>query len=253
MEDTDPEDYGDDVQIAQRRKQHRPEEEKRRAIDYADWLVAMEKEAVRSDPKLKQQFVADLDLWPDAWLETAINLVKSGKATRNWAWRIQFHDGDEDLFPRYILEYSVFQMAAELFLKGMWLLQFPELRPFQSWVYVAPAERVNFETKLKRLSHDIVKLTEAVEAIPQYSADSEVLRFLRIIRGVFKRYYYPLYGDGVHWASARYPRKFYEDEMGRGVPDNWKEYPYQWMLVRLFKTAENRVMELWFPGNQREL
>ncbi|WP_438480225.1 hypothetical protein [Oleiharenicola lentus] len=246
------EDYGDDVDLAQQRFAHREEEEKRRSKEYSAWCESMETCAGMPVPELKDGFSAETDFHPDVWLDAGVSLIESGKPTRDWSIKSpNYFDGFEDMYPRYSLDYTVIQMGTEFFLKGMWLLQFAELRPFRSNLYLAPNARSEINAKLKALSHDILDIASEVGEIPEYATDEESKKFLRIITGVFKFYYYPLHGRASHWAHARYPKKFYMDRIAQAVPDSWRKYPYQWTLLRLFRQAENRVYQIWFPDGER--
>ena len=79
---------------------------------------------------------------------------------------------------------------------------------------------------------------------PLYQAQGNVVRFLKVISGVFRKDDYPVTEDDRAWAHARYPRRFYNDSKVDAGADGLKTYPEQWPLVVLFQGTFQRIDRL---------
>lgn len=108
----------------------------------------------------KENFVADVELQPWRWLSLGIDLLQSRKVTRY----VELADGIQGPPMSSYLPYPVFQMATEIFLKGMWLYQYPDCRTIKDSSYVDPDARNNYLQRLGRrgLGHDLLKIIEVV-------------------------------------------------------------------------------------------
>ena len=100
---------------------------------------------------------------------------------------------------------------------------------------------------MKNLSkeHDLLKLIRRVQAIEAYSKDAELLRFLKILGGVSKKFYLPMTNSQYRWADERYPKRFYKDSLKHAGADSFKSYPDHWLISRLFADAAERIEFLW--------
>ena len=98
---------------------------------------------------------------------------------------------------------------------------------------------------LRKLGHDLIQIVEELQKVPLYGEEGNIARFLKVISGVTRSFYYPLTEDDAAWANARYPRRFYDDAKGEAHADMLKTYPEQWPLVLLFKDTIHRVDRLW--------
>lgn len=230
-------DLSDDLlEIIRRRNQAK---EKAEFEQWCDELAALPPEFRL---RLKGDFTADGELQPLRWMGAGITLFESAKI----AGRVQLAEGLEGPPIRSYLPYPVFQMAAEIFLKEMWLCQFPECRQLTSDGYLAINRRQYYGDQLKALGHDLLNVIMEVRKVPEYAADDWSMRFLKMIESIIRVYYFPLYSAGVlRWADARYPKRFYDDIATRGAGDNLRTYPPQGSVLKLFTQAEQRLDELW--------
>lgn len=213
--------------------------------DYAEWCDYLASLPADFEFKLKDGFVADIELQPLRWISLGIDLLRSSRGTV----AVKLMNGRQGPFRDSFLTYPVFQMGAELFLKGMWLCQFEECRQLTHHSYIDASKRKRYTEQLKdELGHDLLKSIAANQQIPKYHADAMVLRFFEIVRGVVRRSYYPLYEAdkrGNHWAHSRYPKRFYKDGTQEGRADAFQSYPHQWLVVRLFEEMEKHLDQLW--------
>ncbi len=114
-------------------------------------------------------------------------------------------------------------------------------------MYVDKQTRNKFGTELKNLGHNLIKIIDDLRTIPKYRGDKKILRFLKIIEGVIRMYYYPLYkaDQNREWANSRYPKGFYDDSTQEGKTDALREYPDQSMIVKLFDEIDNYIDRIW--------
>ena len=73
--------------------------------------------------------------------------------------------------------------------------------------------------------------------------------FLKRVEAVIRDSYYPLYEAdkrSTEWAQSRYPKRFYNDCTEEGMADAYISLPPQWLIYRLFKPMQVRVVDrLW--------
>lgn len=221
------------------------EEARRRAEAYSSWCRDLDALPGDFELRLKDGLQADVELQPFRWMGLGLDLLQSSKGTI----AVQHFDGSQGPFLDSFLPYPVFQMGAEIFLKGMWLCQFEDCRALADRGHIDAAKRRAYIERLKNeLGHDLLKGVAANRQIPQYQADATVMRFLKIVEGVVRRFYFPLYQAdkrGNHWAHSRYPKRFYNDSSREGRADAFQSYPQQWLIVRLFEPMERHVDKLW--------
>ena len=104
----------------------------------------------------------------------------------------------------------------------MWLAQYADCRVVESNDYVAIAVRKNYQMLLRKLGHDLIQIVEELQKVPLYGEEGNIARFLKVISGVTRSFYYPLTEDDAAWANARYPRRFYDDAKGEAHADMLK-------------------------------
>jgi len=228
---------GDVMEILKRQEQMKREKQ------YQAWCNQFASPSSDFGRKLKGGYIAGVELQPDRWIQHGLDLIGSRKGFGT----IQLSDGVQGADFRAYLPYPVFQMGAEIFLKGMWLYQHDECRKIQSDTYIAEERRNSYFEKLKSLSkeHDLLKLIQRVQAIEVYSKDAELLRFLKILGGISNKFYLPVTNSQYRWADERYPKRFYKDSLKRAGADSFKSYPNHWLISRLFAEAAERLEFIW--------
>lgn len=131
----------------------------------------------------------------------------------------------------------------------MWLCRYADCRSFDSSSYVPPERRDEIGKELqKALGHDLLHIIEALQRIPEYKIDETLSRFLKALGALVRRDYFPaLIADAKRdaWAFVRYPKRFYNDNLGEGAADSYNSYSPQPFIERLFREAEQRADELW--------
>jgi hypothetical protein len=166
------------------------DERRNRETRFEAWCRGLEALPGDFEQKLKDGLKADLELQPFRWMHLGLDLLKSSKGTVT----VQGFNGKPGPFLDSFLAYPVFQMGAEIFLKGMWLCQFADCRALGDRAYMDPGRRGQYMQRLKNeLGHDLLQMLAANRQIPQYQADAGVLRFLKIVEGIVRQYYFPLY------------------------------------------------------------
>lgn len=218
---------------------------KEREKCFAAWCGELEALPGDFELKLKDGLKANLELQPFRWMSHGLDLLQSSKGTLT----VQHMDGQQGPFLDSFLAYPVFQMGTEIFLKGMWLCQFDDCRDLAQHGYIDQARRMECAKRLtNELGHDLLKIIAANRQLPKYQADATVTRFLKIVEGIVRRDYFPLYvadKKGSHWAHSRYPKRFYNDSTKEGHADSFQSYPQQWAIVQLFKPMEKHIDRLW--------
>jgi hypothetical protein len=206
--------------------------------------------------RVKGGLQADLELQPTRWMNLGLNLLQSSKVIGH----VQLSEGVQGPPLASFLPYPVFQMGAEIFLKGMWLCQFDELRFLTSNSYVEEATRALYMDRLgrrkrpgyDRLGHDLLKIIESLRDVPHYRDDAPTLRFLRLVESLIRFCYFPFYkADKGHsrWANARYPKRFYDDINRVGRADAYTSYPEGKWVAKLFQDLKDHLCDLWnVPG-----
>jgi len=222
------EDYGALIEILQ------SEERERRERQYHAWCDHFASEGF-TPRGLTGGFEVHVELQPKRWLQDGLDLIDSRKGDRR-----------SPLSDEY-LPYPVFQMGAEIFLKGMWLYQHKECRELHHDSYISPEKRKHYDSELKNLSrfHDLLEIIQKVESIERYRRDRLLSRFLKIVGNISKQFYHPLMDDEKSWANGRYPCRFYNDSAKQSSPEFFNSYPKHILVSRLFAEATERVEELW--------
>ncbi len=218
---------------------------KRNEKEFLDWCVELAALPEDYELKLKDGVKADIELQPFRWMSHGLDLLRSSKGIG----AVQLMNGRQGPFLDSYLPYQVFQMGTEIFLKGMWLCQFDDCRHLAHEGYVGADKRRNYVERLKNdLGHDLLKIIATNREIPRYQADPTTMRFLKIVEGVVRCFYFPLYQAdkrGNHWAHSRYPKRFYKDTDQEGCAAALQSYPRQWLIVKLFEPMETHVDHLW--------
>ncbi|MBI3876137.1 MAG: hypothetical protein HY300_09325 [Verrucomicrobia bacterium] len=221
----------------------RKQERSRREVEYLSWCDRFASTPSDFIKTLKDGLVAHVELQPGRWIQHGLDLIGSRKASGT----IQLFSGEEGPDLRSFLPYPVFQMGAEVFLKGMWLYQYAECRNCTGNSYFTPDVRADFLKRIKAISrtHDLLEILNKVEAIDAYFRDAQLSRFLKIVAGVAKEFYFPVTDSDWRWADERYPKRFYNDSTKVGKADAYKSYPEQRPIARLFAEAAERLEFVW--------
>ncbi len=215
--------------------------EREQARQYATWCDQFAAVPADYTPRLKEGLKPEIELAPMRWMRLGLDLIKSAHGTTP----IQLFDNKEGPQLQTFLPYPVFQAGTEVFLKGMWLATHAECRNVEASDYVPSDTRKMYQKSLKLLGHDLLRIITALEQEPLYREEANVAKFLKIISGVTRTFYYPLTEEDAAWAHARYPRRFYDDTNKVAHADQFKSYPEQWTLVLLFEDTLHRVDRLW--------
>ena len=214
----------------------------KKAEDYADWCDQMAGVDPSFEWRPKSGFMIDHEFQPIWWMSSGLEVLRSACGT------IAMSDFSKSrpVFWQAYLPYSVFQMGTELFLKGMWLCQHTDCRQLDDNEHLERGRRQEIGKALKTLGHDLFGLTETIRVIPQYQSSPQLIRFLQIVEGVTRFFYYPVWKTvDRDWASSRYPKRFYDDAQRTGAADALKNYPEHWRIVKLFEDAEAMIDHLW--------
>jgi len=225
------------------------EEVERLKKEFDEWSQAIasiddEYESRVNKDMREARFKSDIELQPKRWMTKGIGLIQSAKGTSP----VRFADGVIGRPMDTILEYPVFQLGSEFFLKGMYLCQYDECRTLASNEYLDQGLRSTHKETLKNLGHDLFKIIDKIKKIPEYKNDEKSLEFLKMIKNVIRYHYYPLYLEerkGDRWAQSRYPIRFYDDDKQEGKAQSLFSYPKQWMILKLFEPTESHVDNLW--------
>lgn len=231
-----------DENLMEALKEHmRKEREENQKKEYIVWCETHATLPADYALQLKPGLVAEIELAPMRWMRLGLELIESAKGTTP----IQLMGGNAGPPMQTYLPYPVFQAGTEIFMKGMFLAQYAECRVVESRDYVAIDVRGKYKKMLKNLGHDLLKIVEELKKIPLYNEEGNITRFLQVISGVIRKFYYPLTEEDAAWGNARYPRRFYDDAKAEAHADQFKSYPEQWPLVLLFKDAMPRIDQLW--------
>jgi hypothetical protein len=209
--------------------------------DYKRWCS--EVSGVPKDYELlpKAGWLIDQEFQPTRWLAYGLHILKAATQGTGQSNGIGGHT-----FAEPVLSYAIFQVGAELFLKGMWLCQFADCRELSHNGYLEPLRRQELGKHLRVLGHDLLKLIESNRSIAQYNSSPEIVRFLAVTEGLVRFFYYPIYEVSKRdWASSRYPKRFYDDKTYLGASDASKIYPQTSYVIRLFGEAEARIDDVW--------
>jgi hypothetical protein len=137
----------------------------------------------------KGNFEADIELQPLRWMSLGIDLIQSSKVTA----RLELAGGDKGPPISSYLPYPVFQLGAEIFLKGMWLCRHLDCRQLTDSSYVDPATRKKYRDELGGLSHDLLKIISETRKIPECHDDASTMRSLDLVERIIRRFYFPPY------------------------------------------------------------
>lgn len=223
------------------REQNRLEEEK----EYQDWHAMLLALPEGYNRELKEGWMADVELQPLRWMQLGLTLIQSPRVIEY----TQLANGVEGPPLTSFLPYSVFQAGTEIFLKGMWLCSYEDCRLLGHNSYIGPGRREEVFKELRnKLGHNLLQIIELLRGIHEYQRDETSSDFLKAIRALVCRDYFPAFqadARGSEWASARYPKRFYNDEAGQAGADSFSQYPPQPFVERLFREAQQRVDDLW--------
>lgn len=207
-------------------------------------LLTFPKEGRR---QMKKGLIADVEFQPLRWMSLGITLIQSPKI----AARVQLSHGLEGPPLSSYLPYPTFQAGAEIFLKGMYLCRYEDCRLSNDSYYICPLRRdqVVEELKFAKLGHNLLKCIAELEQISEYRDDEMLGHFLKVLRALIRRDYFPAFrpDNDKQWAIARYPKRFYNDKAKAAKAESYQRYsdappPF---IERLFREAEQRVDELW--------
>jgi len=171
-----------------------------------------------------------------------MDLLKS----RRVIGHVQLQDGVQGPEINSYLPYPVFQAAAEIFLKGMWLCQYADCRGLTDSSYIEKDRRQNYSEILKELGHDLLAIVDNVRGIPEYQRASAITRFLDLVERVVRLYYFPPYeaDQRTRWADARYPKRVYDDNAQKAAAESFQSYPRARWIEKLFEQAQ-RDVDTW--------
>jgi hypothetical protein len=194
---------------------------------------------------------ADLELQPARWLRLGLDLIQSSKVIAH----VQLSNGYQARPDSSLLRYPVFQMGTEIFLKGMWLCHFEDLRLLTANSYIDDATREHYTDRLARklpghplLGHDLLKIINLLRKIRRYRTDPPTMHFLKHVNSVTRYYYFPFYKADKgpsRWANARYPKRFYDDKRRVGRADAFQSYPPQDYIAELFEEMKRHLHRFW--------
>ena len=155
---------------------------------YRDWCELMESTPENYKPELEKGLLADIELQPLRWMTAGVEQIESFRGSAH----MELMGGVKGEPYHKTLNYPVFHLGCELFLKGMWLCQFKELRKIHQNMYVDKKTRVTYDKELKFLGHNLINIINDLRKISLYSEDKKIIQFLKIIEGIIRRNYYPL-------------------------------------------------------------
>lgn len=233
----------DDDIIGDVKKIFAQRERQRKTDQFKTWCEQLEAMPRRWKPTLKAGYVADMELQPHWWIGEGVTLIKC----RHVNSEIELMDGAKGGVLSSHLPYPVFLAAAESFLKGMYLCRYPECRRIASTGYIRPERRLKYFKVVKGFGHHLPNLIKANKRIKVYRTDAECMRFLNILDALVRRFYYPLRAaeESYGWASARYPKRFYNEQTKHGAADGYKSFPEQEFVALLFKRMERYLDNKW--------
>ena len=191
----------------------------------------------------KKNFKADIELQPLRWMSLGIDLLKSRKVIGH----VQLADGMEGPETGSYLPYPVFQIATEIFLKGMWLCQYADCRELSATSHVEQQKRQNYSEILKELGHDLLAILHKVREISEYQRTRAIIRFLDLVERIVRVYYFPPYeaDKSTRWADCRYPKRVYDDGAQKAAAESFQRYPCAKWIETMFQQAEHDVDDLW--------
>jgi hypothetical protein len=194
-------------------------------------------------PTLKAGYVADMELQPHWWLGEGVTLMECCHIDS----QVELMNGGKGAVLSSHLPYPIFLAAVESFLKGMYLCRFAECRQIASSGYIRPLRRLYPLKAIKKFGHHLPNLIKALKRVKAYRTDAACMRFLNILDGLVRRFYYPAHAaDENHgWATARYPKRFYNDQTKQGSADGYRSFPQQALVIRLFQGMNHYLDKKW--------
>lgn len=191
----------------------------------------------------RDNFKVDIELQPLRWMNLGIDLLKSRRVTGN----IQLANGVQGPELSSYLRYPIFQIATEIFLKGMWLCQYRDCRALTASSYMEPSKRESYSELLKNLGHDLLAILDKVRGVSEYQQTPSIIRFLDLVERTIRAYYFPPYeaDKRTRWADCRYPKRVYDDTTQKAAADSFQSYPRPQWIQKLFQQAEHDVDDLW--------
>ncbi len=215
---------------------------KREAEELRAWCTVLDGTSPRAKRRLKPGNVAAVELQPHRWLSAGLDILRSAHVTGY----VQLMDGQQGDPLQSFLPYSVFQAGTEVFLKGMWLCQFPSCRRVAHTSYVGVELRKRIDDRLRQQGHDLLKIIGRLRRVKRYRDDPRSMEFLRRVSAIIRLYYYPVHKAGRgSWATARYPKRFYNDLRKEGHADGYNSYPDQRIVYALFAPMARHLDTLW--------
>jgi hypothetical protein len=233
----------DDETYAEVKKIFTERERKAKAANFKAWCDEMIATPRNWIPTPNAGYVADVELQPHWWLREGVDLIECQHIDS----QVELFDGKKGAVMQSHLPYAVFLAATEAFLKGMYLCRFAECRQIAARGYIRPARREHHVNALKDFGHHLPNLVAALRRVKAYRTDVTCARFLSIIDGVIRRFYYPLRDADKKWgwATARYPKRFYNDGIKDGRADGLRTFPQQEYIETLFKAMERYLDMKW--------
>ena len=193
----------------------------------------------------KGNFKVDIELQPLRWMSLGMDLIQSSRVTAP----VELAGGVQGRPMSSYLSYPVFQTGAEIFLKGMWLCQYPECRALTHSSYIDSDTRQEYSKRLrsKGLSHDLLRIIDEIRRIPQYRRSPSITRFLKLVERIVRCYYFPPYDADkrTRWAKSRYPKRVYDDVVRISSAEGLTSYPQARWIETLFRQMEQDVDHLW--------
>jgi len=171
-----------------------------REKDFFRWKETILKHA--SEPKsLQSGLIIDIAVCPIFWFRQTQEVLGGSLGKAN----------DFEGLP-----YSLFLLASEWFLKGLWIL-----RKHSKWISldtsVSPEERLDLVQELRGLTegknHDLEKMIHKIK--PLFIDDEITAEFLDVLDGIIHQHYWPYYRGGEDWVACRYPTWIYDEATNR--------------------------------------
>lgn len=233
----------DDQTIAQGKKIFADREKKAKTAQFRAWCDEMVATPSDWTPKLKNGYVAEMELQPHWWLREGVTLINC----RHIDSHVELMDGQKGPVMDSHLPYAVFLAATESFLKGMYLCRFAECRQIAFNGYIRPKRREHHLKIMRKFGHHLRNLIKALKRIKAYRTDAVCVRFLAILDGAIRRFYFPLRAaeENYGWATARYPKRFYNDAKKEGKADGLRTFPQQEHIAKLFEAMEHYLDKKW--------
>ncbi len=233
----------DDETISEVKRILAEKEKLNRAASFKAWCADMDGTPHRWKPTIKAGCVVDIELQPHWWLGEGVELINC----RHIDSQVALMDGAKGAVMSSHLPYAVFLAGVESFLKGMYLCRFAECRRIATPGYISPKRREVHLQVLKTFGHNLQNLIKALKRLKAYRTDVSCMRFLNIIDGAVRRFYYPLDAADKNygWATARYPKRFYNDKTKHGRADSYRSFPQQEFIAQLFEWMDRYLEKKW--------